>query len=350
MKNMVIIFLTLILSVFIFIGWAAWPWSLHEHQTTGEIKNYEPKIMVDNDEHPSVFKIFTWNLGFLYGEGSEGPGYLPQNKNFYDDKLKSLGEMIKEKSPDVVCLQEIDFDSQRSFSIDQAEFVAKAAGYPYVAEASSWSAHYIPFPYWPIARNFGRMKSGGAVLSKYPIVSQRVTLLKKPHSNPWWYNLFYLHRYFQKVVIDFGDKRFSIINLHLEAFDKADRKEQIQQLLKVIKDENIDFICGDFNMVPKNAIKRSKFFNDDDYENDPSAELMQTSGLGEVIPDEINDIEEARYFTYPSSRPDRRLDYIFYRRDRKMMKAEVFTSALSDHLPIGASFQIDSPRFNPYSQ
>ncbi len=33
-----------------------------------------------------------------------------------------------------------------------------------------------------------------------------------------------------------------------------------------------------------------------------------------------------------------------------MMKAEVLTSALSDHLPLRADFQIDSPKFNPYSQ
>jgi len=76
---------------------------------------------------------------------------------------------------------------------------------------------------------------------------------------------------------------------------------------------------------------------------------MNESGLDEVIPMDIYDNSEKDYFTFPSSRPDRRLDYIFYQRGLKLMKAEVLTSTLSDHLPVRAIFQIDSPRINPYS-
>jgi endonuclease/exonuclease/phosphatase family metal-dependent hydrolase len=103
-------------------------------------------------------------------------------------------------------------------------------------------------------------------------------------------------------------------------------------------------------MLPASAAKRSKFFNDDNYENDQSFELMMGSGLQEVVPDEIYAKDESLFFTFPAWAPDRRLDYIFYKTGLKMMKAEVLPSALSDHLPLRASFQIDSPRINPYSQ
>src|SRR5690606_18851263 len=239
-----------------FIVWASYPWSLAERKVEGKIENIVPEVEhISNEEQPSVIKILTFNLGFLYGEGSEGPGYEFRDKEYYEDALLKLAEEIKGWGADIVCLQEIDFASSRSGHIDQAKFIAEKAGYPYYAEASSWTANYIPFPYWPLTNHFGRISSGGAVLSRFPITKNEVTLLKKPDSQPWWYNLFYLHRYFQKVSIEINEREFKFVNLHLEAFDTDDRQRQIQKLVAEIKDEKIDFITGDFNMLPPSALK-----------------------------------------------------------------------------------------------
>ena len=77
---------------------------------------------------------------------------------------------------------------------------------------------------------------------------------------------------------------------------------------------------------------------------------MKKSNLFEVIPEEIYGKDEARFFTFPAWSPDRRREYIWYNSSLKMMKAEVLPSASSDHLPLKATFQINGPRFNPYSQ
>jgi endonuclease/exonuclease/phosphatase family metal-dependent hydrolase len=351
MKVTFIIFGIILFGLIGLFAWCSFPWSLKEKRILSEISYIEPEGMVNNEESPSVIKIQTWNLGFLYGEGSEGTTYIHKDKKFYEDKLTQLVAEIKSSSADVLFLQEIDFESMRSAKINQAKYLALKANYPYVAEAITWEANYIPFPYWPVSRHFGQMKSGGAVLSKYPIISSEVVLLNKPKTNPWWYNLFYLHRYFQKVQIQFGEKKINLVNVHLEAFDKDDRKSQIESLVKIVQDEKVDIVAGDFNMVPASATKRSKFINsDDNYENDLSYEVMMKSNLGEVIPDEIYAKNESEYFTYPSSLPDRRLDYVFYEKGLKMIRAEVLPSALSDHLPLKASFQIGTPKFNPYSQ
>lgn len=341
----------LLLSGLALLAWFGYPWSLGERILQGEIVHVEPEGMVENEEFPSVIKVQTWNMSFLFGEGSEGTGYEHKDKKFFEDKLNELVLEIKKSSPDIICLQEIDFESHRSSDINQARYLAAKAAYPYVAEAVSWQANYIPFPYWPVSVHFGHMKSGGAVLSKYPITSHEIHLLKKPLSQPWWYNIFYLHRYFQTVEIELGEKRLKLINLHLEAFDKADRKSQIEILLNKIKTQKVQLVAGDFNMVPTSATKKSKFKDsEDDYENDNSYELMLKSGLSEVIPESIYSQEESLYFTFPASKPDRRLDYIFYDQELKMIKAEVIPSALSDHLPLKASFQIANPKFSPYSQ
>ena len=350
MKMILSILLGMLAFLFLFIAWSSYPWSIGEEIVESQILNIEPQEWVEDRGETSVVKILSWNIGYVYGEGSEGPGYEYKDKNFYESKLQKMVQEIQEWDADILCLQEIDFDSYRSHHINQAEYIAKMAGYPYMAMAPSWEANYIPFPYWPFSRHFKKVHSGGAILSRYPLLTHEYRLLAKPASQPWWYNLFYLHRYFQKVSFQVNDKTFKLINLHLEAFDKIDREGQVKLLRKVIKQQKIDFVAGDFNTVPTSALKKSKFPNGDDYENDHSFEMMLKSDLLEVIPDEIYSQSEASYFTFPSSKPDRRLDYIYYNTSHKMMKAEVLPSALSDHLPIRASFQVDSPKFNPYSQ
>ncbi len=333
-----------------FLAWSSYPWSLSESLHPGEIHAVETQDMMEIPESPSVIKILTFNIGYLYGQGSEGPGYVHRERSYYEERLKKIASEIKAWDADLVFLQEIDFEASRSAGINQADTIARICGYPFVAEAVSWDANYIPFPYWPIKNNFGKMRSGGAILSRYPLSDHEVILLKKPDSNPWWYNLFYLHRYLQKATVSIGDKKFRLINLHLEAFDKVNRMEQVRKLTEVIKNHGTDIVAGDFNMLPRNASKKSKFYNDDDYENDSSFQMMTASGLFEVIPEEIYEKDESTYFTFPAWEPDRRLDFIWFKQDLKMMKAEVLPSASSDHLPLRASFQIDGPRFNPYSQ
>lgn len=343
------IVLGLFLALILVIAWASFPWSLNEHKFAADIVNVEPEDMMEADEHPSVIKILTFNLGFLHGRGSEGPGYEHREADFYQKALDKLVVQIKEWNPDVICFQEVDFESSRSGDINQAQYIAKKAGYPYVAEAHSWTANYIPFPYWPLKNNYGRVSSGGAILSKFPLSNHEVTLLPKPEPHPWWYNLFYLHRYFQKVTVSLGEKKFHLINLHLEAFDIKTREKEVSKLVALVKADHIDFIAGDFNMLPKSATKRSKFYNTDNYEGDKSYSHMLKSNLSEVIPDDIYAKEENLYFTFPAWAPDRRLDYIWFKPDLKLMKAEVLSSDVSDHLPLRASFQIDGPRFNPFS-
>lgn len=350
MKMALGVIISLISFLILVIAWSSYPWSIGEKKNQTEILHLEPDEMLDEREDTSVVKILTWNLGFLYGKGSEGPGYEFRDRAFYEDKLKEVVKEIKDWNPDILFLQEIDLGSKRSHEINQAEYIAIKAGYPYVAEAVSWEANYIPFPYWPLSRNFGKMRSGGAIISRYPLTDHEVVLLHKPMSQPWWYNLFYLHRYLQKVNVTIGEKSFKLINLHLEAFDKVDRQKQVKKLIKIINEEKIDFVAGDFNTLPRSATKKTKFENGDDYENDKSYELMMKSGLSESIPDEIYSLSENTYFTFPSWRPDRRLDYIFFRPNHKMMKAEVLPSSISDHLPLRSSFQVGSPTFNPFAQ
>src|SRR5690606_19007578 len=133
-------------------------------------------------------KIMTWNMAFAHGLGSEGVGYNKHPKEHYEKNLNEISQFVKDNEVDILLLQEIDFKSERTYFIDQADFISKKTGLSYIAYAPTWDNRYIPFPYWPISKQFGRMNSGGAILSRYPIVDNQVYLFNKPAGNPFWYN------------------------------------------------------------------------------------------------------------------------------------------------------------------
>ena len=87
-------------------------------------------------------------------------------------------------------------------------------------------------PYWPPSAHFGRILSGQAVLSRYPIAKNDRIVLEKVASNPFYYNAVYLDRLAQVTEVQVGGQSVILINLHLEAFDNPTRLEQT----KVVKD------------------------------------------------------------------------------------------------------------------
>jgi endonuclease/exonuclease/phosphatase family metal-dependent hydrolase len=282
----------------------------------------------------------SWNIGYVYGVGSEGTDYKPMTEEVHLTRLNQGLAVIKEGNADIVLLQEIDFDSARTHNLDQAMYLAKKAGYAYVAYAPCWQHNYIPFPYWPFKNHFGKMYSGGAILSRYPILKNDVTLFSKPDSNPWWYNLFYLYRFQQRAKIDIGSKEVWIANHHLEAFDKFNRMEQaeiaLNKMLSLEKTgEFVLALGGDFNTTPTNAVQKDKFvgYYDDDYLDDNTFNLFQTH-YPEAISPEDYVLNEKKYFTFASDKLDRRLDFLFFNKDSKVLDFNIVADETSDHLPI----------------
>lgn len=348
MKMTWMICASVIVPFILFFFWASYPWEIGAKTEAGPIGVSEN--VITPEVRPSTFSIFTWNISYGFGMGSEGSdGYAPKELASFQASLGKIAETIKASEADVVLLQEIDFDSSRSQRTDQLAELARLSGYSYWARAESWRANYIPFPFTPVSHHFGHMNSGGAVLSRWPIVKNEVHLLAKPTSQAWWYNLFYLHRYFQVVTLKLIDREVKLINLHLEAFDQAAKEEQARELVRYTKKHQVDFIGGDFNMLPAGAMKRSGFSNPKDvYEGDQTYKILEELPLTEVVAPVAYLQREETWFTFPSDRPDRRLDYIYHAQTRPLIRAEVVTTPhpeVSDHLPLKAVFKLFEPEF-----
>jgi endonuclease/exonuclease/phosphatase family metal-dependent hydrolase len=297
---------------------------------------------------PRIVTILTWNIAWGYGWGSEGHGGKKPRSHF-ERALTRIGEVVGEIAADVALLQEVDFGSTRSHGIEEAEAIARTAGLPYVAEALSWRSAWVPYPYWPPREHFGRMRSGGAILSRHPIHAHRVELLPKPSANPFWYNFFYLFRYLQRAEIELADRRLLVFNTHLEAFDEANRIEHARRCKAIVEALLVPetVFAGDLNSVPPESPKKSHYpdeaSNLTHHERDRTIEIVRSiRGLSDVISKEAFAANQAAYFTFPAHAPNRKLDYLFTGDALEVADARVVSEAgdVSDHLPLVAKLKL----------
>ncbi len=191
-------------------------------------------------------RVLTWNVSFGYGLGSEGIGYFQRPQTHFRDALLGMSELIKEMKADIVFLQEVDFHSRRSHYEDQLGELARMSGLLYHQAIESWNAPYVPYPGLNPKNHFGRIRSGGGVLSRFPIHTVLNELLPKPKENGKLFNFFYLNRYLQ--IVQTMGLRFC--NLHLEAFSEDNRELHLVKLQDRLIDYQIDIAGGDFNGDP----------------------------------------------------------------------------------------------------
>ena len=343
----------LLLSLISFFGvflffflWASYPWQISAFERQDEIKSGP----LPSQSAPTALNILTWNISYAYGMGSEGDeSYRQQTREHFEANLSAMADTIKQQESDVVFLQEIDFYSARTHYQDQLEALRVKTSLNFSARALSWQSNYVPHPPLNFTHHFGKVFSGGGVLSRWPIIDNKVYMLEKPASKAWWYNLFYLYRYIQVVTIDISGKKIKVANLHLEAFDYTNKSEQAKFLLKLLETEKIDILAGDFNTLPAGALKRSGFANPaDDYEYDKTPKLLAKLPLREVVDPTHYQMNESQWFTFPSINPDRRLDYIYYSSQWNLLKTQIVHPSrpeVSDHLPVSASFKLFNPEF-----
>ena len=281
------------------------------------------------------FHVLTYNIGYLSGMTNNLPVEKP--RSLFEDNMSHVLENLKRIDADLIAFQEIDYDSDRSYNIDQ-HAVIMGLGYGYSAKTINWDKRYVPFPYYPFSMHFGKVISGQSVLSKYPIVEQERIELERNQDNPFYYDSFYLDRLAQIVKVRVAGHTLVLINVHLEAFDQATRVHQFEKLRTLYAKYCHDgptIMLGDFNSDPR-------------YEDAGIALLEELTQTGNAAFDR-GDLQN----TYNSREPSERLDYIFYNTDYiKEVSAEVVDEfdESSDHLPVLLTFKFNSPKYGTASR
>jgi len=315
-------FIGFVCLLFVIVGfyfWASSPnISANDYNNSGQ---YEYTSSTSND---SIISIITYNIGYLSGMTNNLP--IERPKSLFDQNLNKVIYELKKTDADIVAFQEIDYDSKRSYYVNQQNELGKL-GYSYYGQNINWDKKYVPFPYYPFSLHFGKIVSGQSVLSKYPITGQERIALQRNSGNPFYYDSFYIDRLAQVCKIAIKDKTLVLINVHLEAYDQPTRKKQMKQVKNLYMKYYKDFptiMLGDFN-------------SDIHFEDAAIDLLMELSETGCAAFD-----TSIAQNTFSSDSPSVRLDYIFY---NKEFITEVDSKILSqfdlssDHLPLLMKFK-----------
>ncbi|MBW4482364.1 MAG: endonuclease/exonuclease/phosphatase family protein [Tildeniella torsiva UHER 1998/13D] len=279
--------------------------------------------------NPEQLSVVSYNIGYLSGLTNQQA--VERDQALFESNQATAIKALGELEPDIVALQEIDFDAYRSFNLNQQYAVAAALEMAFGAIAVNWDKRYVPFPYWPPQAHYKQVISGQAVLSRYPIRRNERLVLEKVPTNPFYYNALYLDRVAQVTEIDVSGQLLIVINIHLEAFDAPTRIRQTQVVRELAEGYAEDYpvlLLGDFN----SSLNR-------DEGDDPRSIgiLLDSPVLASALPTAPSS------FTFPSDQPQYVLDYIFYTpATLEIIDAAVVNEAAqaSDHLPIQAQVRL----------
>ncbi len=302
--------------------------TLNNKTLNNKTSNNKTSGTTDND---NVFTVVTYNIGYLSGLTNNQA--INTNQQLFDNNLETVIKALKPFQPDFIGFQEIDIDSKRSFNVNQVNEIGEALNFPQGAIAINWDKNYLPFPYFPFSAHFGRILSGQAVLSRYPINSNERIVLENITNKPFFYKAFYIDRVAQITKIDIKGRSLILINVHLEAFDVSTRKKQtefLQKLLSKYVNEYPVLLIGDFNSSLINGENPQPTIN----------LLLNNPSLKSVVPRE--QLTDEKSTTFPSDKPIAKLDYIFYTpKTIEIVEWQIISEAkqASDHLPLMMKFR-----------
>ena len=192
---------------------------------------------------------------------------------------------------DVVALQEIDAGSLRSGFINQVEYIADRAQFPY------W--------YTQLNRDLGPFaQHGNGVLSRIAPVDMEDH--KLPGAIPG--------RGAILLRVPYGDKTISLVSLHLSLGERS-RQLQLEYVRELIQQEDHVIVMGDMNSHLAHLL-----------ENSPLADTN-------LVPaDQIHP-------TYPAWRPALALDHVLVSPCLNIQDYQVLDCQLSDHRPIAVDVE-----------
>ncbi len=274
--------------------------------------------------------------------------------------MEGLADIVRTIDPDILMLQEVDVESNRSAYVDQVQFLLDNTDLNYGAYASQWKSDYIP------TDGLGRTDSGVATLSKWRLMdAERVALpLQVDQSSLVRY--FYLKRAILRAQVEVpGLDNFWSVNTHLEAFsDDGTKPTQIGLLVDELM--NLDasgatFVAGgDFNSLPPGSEVLKEFADEctdgfagkgDNYEGEEEFLDDLFDNFSSAMPVDDYAADNAAWFSFSGDGVEwtRTLDYLFtnatWVEDSGLVHQDVEqggteTIQWSDHAPISAALEV----------
>ena len=271
----------------------------------------------------SQARVLIYNIA--HGRGPSGGNWDGPTA---DDRARvaQIAEMILRESPDIVILNEVDFDSTWSGHQNQARAIADEAGFSHIMEQRNFDLRFV----------YGSWKFGNAVLSKFPIVSAQS--IDYPNLSGWEH-LFTGSKQGSVCTLQLSaTQQLRVIPVHLEHRSRTTRIGSAQTLIATAAASPIPTLAaGDFNSV--------KSVHADAQAKEPAGtaiDLLRESQAFNFPPPSGLANEEGEP-TFPSHAPKRQIDWILAPAGWSFSEYRVLEDVLSDHRAVLAVLNITPP-------
>ena len=219
-------------------------------------------------------------------------------KNYVEGNIdfEIMAEAIQTCEPDIVGLNEMFESGEDPDFVAQVEKLRVLTGMKYC--------------YFAKAIDLKKGSYGNGFLSNIPIV--KVETIAVPDPDPRGYDGYYETRCILKAELEGG---ITILVSHF-GLNPDEKENAVKAAVSSLADKKC-ILMGDFNMKPDNPILA------------PIYEAMQDTA-------KVFDEEK---FSFPSDKPDRKIDYIFASPDAKIIEADIPAIVASDHRPLIATVE-----------
>ncbi len=272
----------------------------------------------DPHEHSthSILRIVSYNIA--HGRGLATSNWEGGTAEQRTTRLDQIADLLRTLDADIVVLNEVDFESSWSFSINQARYLAKRAGYSYWAEQRNLDFRILTW----------KWRFGNAILSKHPIVQAKVVDLPGFSTAE---TLLAGKKRGVLCTLDVNGKEVRIFGVHLSHRSEAIRAGSAKVILEMASSETMPtFVAGDLNSSP------TGFPNSQSATDAGNAmDLLDASSLFQRRPERPSGAPAEG--TYPSDQPQSIIDWILVPKNCQLLDYRVEPSTLSDHRPVVAS-------------
>ncbi|MFK7959664.1 MAG: endonuclease/exonuclease/phosphatase family protein [Phycisphaerales bacterium] len=256
------------------------------------------------DRGPAL-RLLLWNIA--HGRGLSDDNHTGESLAERMDRHDAIAAVIRDKRPDIVILNEVDFDVPWSHGVDHAHVLADATGLPHRATQTNFDVQIVHQTY----------RWGNAVLSRWPITAARDVPIP---GFATWESLLAGQKRAALHELDTPDGPLMLLATHLSPQSEALRARSAEALVEF--DAPAPFIlAGDLNAAAPGSPGAQIT---DDGRN--AIRVLQASGSFTIPPDPPA--------TYPARSPTRTIDWILPPAGWSIESTEAFDTTLSDHLPV----------------
>ena len=241
-----------------------------------------------------TIRVMTYNIH--HGEGTDGK-----------IDLGRIAKVILDQQADIVALQEVDRMVERTARRD---LIAELAALTRMNYAFGKNIDYQGGDY------------GNAILTRFPIIRHQNHHYKMIRTGE--------QRGLLEAVLKVEGKQLLFLNTHLDyRRDDAERLSNVDEINQILEQRKglPVILCGDFNDIPDSPTHQKV--------EGTFIDTWKRAGKGEG-------------FSYSSTQPQKRIDYIFTNKERAFVpvrawfvpvRAWVVESNASDHLPVVVEFK-----------